>query len=624
MIKYITAVFALPFMSFCVMGQLHKIYLDKDSSFTSYAHVNQISNDARIILIGENHTYLNYNALLQLRTFQYLHENKNVNTIMFEFGEGFNYLVGNYIRQTNDSLAKQQVDLIQTIFFDQQFGLYDSLRNYYKEQVAIGKPFNVISGDIDHNLDLGIIALAEILKFKKCNDSISDVCGALVGLRDHYYNKFKKLRQSGTMKSSTGEKSDVLQMRISEIRSMEEIVRLFDENMGHFKEALGEDFITFNTIMESFKKGLKWKNYQNERNIINTYYRENLMYLKLLDYLRENPEEKIFAQYGRCHIADTAFNDQCNYESFKSFAQRLKESPHIDLSDKVVLIPQFYVNGTNKNLNFKSEITKLMSDNSDIDKTKEAVYAYKIDTAGPFKKLFGIYEYLIVNTSFQDQDYIYGPGYTAKKEEDKKSELETFWGYVHLEGYQSYHFYPFGALNTRLTEQGFTTLSSPLKTYGGGISVYEPKYVYGHIGFEYWNPISLSRGDTAGLTMNGYTLNFRSGKTVFDNDIFQLVPYLGYSHSVIRLKESNTSTVPSLLVGSFNDQLVFTNKAAQLDAGFDFKVHYKFLGIDIKTGYRLDISGREWKTSSAENIGLRTAFSGFYFSLGGSIVIGYY
>jgi uncharacterized iron-regulated protein len=616
-----TLLFLIPCLS---IGQLLKINLDNDSTYSSYAHVNSISDDTRIILIGENHTYLDYNAQLQLRTFQYLHEHKNVNTLMFEFGEGFSYLVGNYIRQTDDSLAKQQADLIQTIFFDQQFGLYDSLRNYYKQQLSINKPFTIISGDIDHNLDLGIIALAEILKFKKCNDSISDVCGALVGLRDHYYNKFKKLRQSGTMKSSSGEKSDVLQLRISELRSMEEIVRLYEEKLPFFKEALGEDFAAFHTIMESFKKGLKWKNYQNERNIINTYYRENLMYLKLLDYLRNHPEEKIFAQYGRCHIADTAFNDQCNYESFKSFAQRLKESPHIDLANKVVLIPQFYVNGNNKNLNFKAEISKLMTENSTIDKTKEGVYTYKIDTAGSFKKLFGIYDYLIINTSFQDQEYLYGPGYGSKKDDEKEREIEDFWGYVQLEGYQSYHMYRLGGLNDRLISQGFSSISSPIITYGGGISVYEPKYIYGHLGFEYWNPISIVRGDTSSITMNGYTLNLRLGKTVLDNDIFQLVPYLGYSHSVSRLKENTPWSVPSLLVDSFNEQLVFTNKAAQLDAGFDFKLHYKFLGIDLKTGYRLDVSGRDWKTSSAENIGLPTAFSGFYFSVGGSIVIGYY
>jgi hypothetical protein len=607
-----------------VKAQLVKIELENDSAYTSYIHVNQLTDQARIILIGENHTYLDYNAQLQLQTFKYLHECMEVNTLMFEFGEGFSYLVGNYIRQTNDSLAKLQSDLIQTIFFDQQFALYDSLRVYYKQQVAIGKPFTVISGDIDHNLDLGIIALAEIMKFKKCNDSISDICGAIVGLRDHYYNKFKKMKQSGTMKSSSGEKSDVLQLRISELRSMEEIVRLYEEKLPHFKEALGEDFLVFHTIMESFKKGLKWKNYQNERNIINTYYRENLMYLKLLDYLRNNPEKKIFAQYGRCHIADTAFNDQCNYESFKSFAQRLKESPHIDLSDKVVLIPQFYVNGTNKNLNFKTEINKLMSENPSIDKTKPAVYAYKIDTAGPFKKLFGIYEYLIVNTSYQDQDYLYGPGTTVKKDEDKKKEIEDFWGYVQLEGYQSFHMYRFGNINHRLAEQGFPGINAPVVTYGGGISLYEPKYAYGHLGFEYWNPISMVKDDTSSLTMRGYTLNFRLGRTVLDNDIFQVVPYLGYSHSVARMKENSIMSVPSLLVGSFEEQLVFTNKAAQLDAGFDFKLHYKFLGIDVKTGYRLDVSGRDWRTASSETIGLRTAFSGFYFSVGGSIVIGYY
>jgi hypothetical protein len=605
-------------------AQLLKIELENDSAYTSFTHVNQLNDEARIILIGENHTYLDYNAILQLQTFKYLHECKDVNTIMFEFGEGFSYLVGGYITQLNDSLAMIQSDIISTIFFDQQFALYDSLRVYYKQQMAIGKPFKVISGDIDHNLDLGIIAMAEILKYKKCNDSISDICGAFVGLRDHYYNKFKKLKQSGTMKSSSGEKSDVLQLRISELKSMEELVHLYDEKLNYFQDALGDDFIAFHTIMESFKKGLKWKNYQNERNIINTYYRENQMYLKLLDYLRNNPQEKIFAQYGRCHIADTAFNDQCNYESFKSFAQRLKESPHIDLSDKVVLIPQFYVNGTNKNLNFKTEITELMAIHTDIDKTKPAVYAYKIDTAGPFKKLYGIYEYLIVNTSFQDQEYMYGPGTNSKNNDDEKEELEDFWGYVQIEGYQSFHFYRFGNINTSLTALGFSSLTSPIITYGGGISLYEPQYAYGHLGFEYWNPLSMVRGDTSSLTMNGYTLNFRAGRTVLDNDIFQIAPYLGYSHSVVRLKENTTIAVPSMLVGSFNEQLVFTNKAAQIDAGFDFKLHYKFLGIDIKTGYRFDASGRDWKTPSAEAAGLRTGFSGFYFSVGGSIVIGYY
>ena len=114
------------------------------------------------------------------------------------------------------------------------------------------------------------------------------------------------------------------------------------------------------------------------------------------------------------------------------------------------------------------------------------------------------------------------------------------------------------------------------------------------------------------------------GRTLFDNDIFQLVPYFGYSQSVVKLKEDSPLSVPSLVVGSFEERLVFTNRAAQIDAGIDFKLHYKFLGIDVKTGYRLDVSGKSWKTSSSQPIGLQTAFTGFYLSIGGSIVIGYY
>jgi hypothetical protein len=131
------------------------------------------------------------------------------------------------------------------------------------------------------------------------------------------------------------------------------------------------------------------------------------------------------------------------------------------------------------------------------------------------------------------------------------------------------------------------------------------------------------RGDTAALAMNGYTFNFRMGRTLFDNDIFQLVPYFGYSQSVVHLKENAPLSVPSLIVGSFEERLVFTNRAAQIDVGIDFKLHYKFLGLDLKTGYRLDVSERSWQTSSSQPIGIKTAFSGLYLSLGGSIVIGY-
>lgn len=607
-------------------AQLSKIDLLTDSSFATFTHVNGIKDDTRIILIGENHSYLDYNALIEYRTFQYLHEFKNVNTIMFEFGEGFNYLVGNYILQTNDTLAKVNGDIIKTIFFKQQFGLYDSLRNYYKQQVAIGKPFKVISGDIDHNLDLSIIALAEILKYKKCNDSITEVCGAFLGLRDHYINKFKKIKQKGDSNSSTTDKtdkSDLFQMNINEIRSMKELIQLYDLKKVHFKEALGADFETFDCIMESFKKGVKWKDYENERNILKTYYRENLMYQKLLDYLRENPNEKIFAQYGRCHISDTSFNDECNYESFKSFAQKLKESPHIDLANKVCLIPQFYVNGSTKNLNFKPEITKLMLENPDVDKTKEAVYTYKVDSTGPFKKLYGIYEHIIINTSAQNNEYIYGSA-NVKKDIEKKKEIEDFWGYFQIEGYQSFHNYKFSQLNSKLSEQGFGIIKTPIVTFGGGLSLYEPQFLYGHIGFEYWNPITINRGDTSTINLNGHTLNFRMGRTLFDNDVFQIVPYAGYSQSVMRFKENLPLSVPSMLVGSFDEQLVFTNRAAQIDAGFDFKLHYKFIGLDVKTGYRFDITNKNWKTASSESIGIPTAFSGFYLSLGASIVIGYY
>jgi hypothetical protein len=605
-------------------AQLLKIDLVIDSSYSSFSHVNTISDDIQIILIGENHTYLDYNTLLEFRTFQYLHEYKNVNTIMFEFGEGFDYLVGNYIRQTDDSLAAENGEMIKTIFFKQQFGLYDSLRDYYKQQLSIGKPFKIISGDIDHNLDLGIIAMSEMLKFKKCNDSISEVCGAFLGLRDHYYNKFKKSKQQGETKMSSNEKSEFLKLNVNELKSMKELVLLYDERIGHFKDALGDDFESFNTIMESFKKGIKWFEYGSERNILKAYYRENLMYLKLLDYLRINPAEKIFAQYGRCHISDTAFNDECNYESFKSFAQRLKESPHIDLVNKVCLVPQFYVNGSNKNLNLKAEIAELMLGFPDIDKTKEEVYTYKVDSTGPLKKLFGIYENVIINTSFQNEEYLYGTANVNNKEKDEKKEIEDFWGYFQIEGYQSFHNYRFNSLNSRFTEQGFGEIKSPIITYGGGLSLYEPQFLYGHLGFEYWNPISIIRGDSSSLTMNGYTFNFRMGRTLFDNDIFQLVPYFGYSQSVVKLKEDTPLSVPSLVVGSFDEQLVFTNRAAQIDAGIDFKLHYKFLGLDVKTGYRLDVSERSWQTSSSQPIGIKTAFSGLYLSLGGSIVIGYY
>ena len=203
-----------------------------------------------VYMAGENHLFLEGNHRLELKLFKYLHENYQVNTLMFEFGQAVGELINAYVYEGDSAY----IDVVDSYFYPEQSRMIRDLRAYHLE-LNDSLPFKLVGIDIDRNYNVVFRTLTLLFPEAEVPDSISLEIGTIKSLADFY----KPYKVKGATLNRTYNKP-----YINVNNSVEELLKQYQNKLAHFQAYLGDRFDAFDRIMKGVKKGNQWYQYQED------------------------------------------------------------------------------------------------------------------------------------------------------------------------------------------------------------------------------------------------------------------------------------------------------------------------------------------------------------------------
>ena len=344
------------------------------------------------------------------------------------------------------------------------------------------------------------------------------------------------------------------------------------------------------------------------------------MYENFLQYMEAHPGEKVFGQFGKCHITTDEENTTCNFESFRSFAQRIKESKEDYLKDKVFSIPIIYYHALRSSFGDRTDAQHVKVALGLKDQT--GLYLVKIENDTNFSHLSEDFKYAFINydkvKSNLSYDYTYKSSFGTSKHD--------YFGYAHGEFNMTYHGFEWNELNSALKALNIAEFSPMVKGYGIGFTVYEPVFFYGGGYFDWWKAEEVSN-DSLSLSLQGASFILRVGFPILDHKHFQIAPFGGIGVGSMKLTEARKQVgsvaTPSVLLQAVEaDESVYRNPAILSEIGADLKVKFFPWALSVKGGYQLDVSDKHWKTQDG-GATIETSYSSWFASVGASLYFGY-
>lgn len=604
--------------------QQAEIKLDALEDYSELKMLDEALLDQRIILSGENHNFRKQNLPFAYKFFRYLHEKHEVNTFVMEFGKGVEWIMQQYIYE-GDSVAEKIMELG---YYPEQVELVRNLRAYYQEQKDTN-PFRVVCVDIDRNWGSTVKAMNVILPRKGIPDSLKLAVESIRALRDEYGDYYANADGLTVVNWDFTPRG----YGYDKVQSLRNVLKEYESRKVGMRELLGEDFGTFDAIVEGLKKGMVWNAYLEENTVQHSIYREQEMYQNMISYLKANPDEKAFGQFGRCHIGDSTRFDDCYFRSFRAFAQRLKESEAVDLKDKVFPLPIIYAqvqqSATNRyslnpgNVGFKDKsiINWYRQYMTSHDKGVHLLELEKPDSANDTQDLLNSsidYQFAVFNfqTTYGLDAFI--PGGTGL------GEGRDYYSYFHLEGGYTLQGFNFDELNTAISAYGLENYDA--LTYGFSVSfaAYEPTFIYGGASVNWWKKETRST-DSLNLDMSGFSFLVHTGYPMVDNKHFQVAAHYNFGWGRMKLEEtlnqsSTVTSAQSILESAVTNKNTYTNPAILLGAGLDARVKFFPFSVFVKGGYNFDLSGKKWLSDSDEAV--RTSLRSYYVTAGVSLYVG--
>ncbi len=608
------------------LKQYKKLEPDSINDFSDFEMLEAVLQDKQIILTGENHNFRNENLPFSFKFFKYLHEKYDVNTFVMEFGLGVEWLITQYVYE-GDTVAR---DLMKKSYFPQQFGLVDSLRSYYLTQKDTN-PFKIKCVDIDRNWGSTFNALEALLPKKSAPDSLVMIIESIAALQDQY-NQWG-LQDYQTMNLTYYRGYNYMDY----YRSATLLFQDYDSLKSGITAYLGDLAPDFHNIMEGLRKGLKWNVEMGNQTVQHSIYREQQMYQTMINYLKDNPGEKVFGQFGRCHVQDSSKIDQCYFESFRSFAQRLDESGSVNLKGKVFQLPfiyhQIYTYGSSYAVQYPFQQPgsrdKSLADAyfKGVDISKKGLYLAQLDELKKdttTKRILdyqpeGIpYEYAIFN--FQTPS-----SYFNQRKTTTLGTGTDFYSYYHFQGGIQFTGFNFGELNSALAKYGLEPYDGLTMGYSVAFRGYEPTFFYGGFSYNWWKK-EPKGNDSLTLDLSGYSILGHAGYPTIDNKHFQVALFYNFGWARMKLEETLNDPIPivndpTILASSGSDNVnIYTNPAVILGAGVDARVKFFPFSVFVQGGYNFDLSLKRWLPYADAQI--KTSYRSYYATAGVSLYLG--
>jgi len=394
--KYIVLAIFL-FFALVLKGQVVPkatlIDVHNNNDFTGFQMLDSSIKNARIIMTGENHTYVNFNGHLEMKMLRLLNQKVGLKNFIIELGEARAHYLNRYINNA-DSFAEKNLKATTS---PRYMDLFKRIRKY-NLSLPDSLKVNIHGIDVERFYDLPLMRLAELMEVENVPQNLKSLAETVRGTAT-YLRKFG-LADYEQAKSPLKASSNKEYQHFYINPTVKDIVRFWDSLNPDIRIWLGNKYMETEIAVNWLKQYLQWKKYENT-----TYqyiWREENIYKNLVQLLDNNPNEKYYGQFGRCHIAYEEQNGDCSWYGYHSVVNKLRTRYYKD-KNAVLSIGIFY-RGNSDNANF-SDVENREDLNKEIttlaDETKShTVSLFNLNEAEKMTQLKNKFSFVIIDNKF--------------------------------------------------------------------------------------------------------------------------------------------------------------------------------------------------------------------------------
>lgn len=581
--KIFLALFLLT--AFYAKGQ-QPLDLKDNNDYSTFAVFDSMDlSKYNLFFTGEDHRYPLSNSDVELKMFKYLYKTAGVRMFMVEFGQGMGYLMNKYIYE-GDSVAEK---ILEKHSYKAYFKLFTLLKEF-NDSLPEKDKFRVSSVDIEREPLFAIKYIETLLpkKLSKAHDSIKIHVEAIKAVSEYYDDS--RSRYGRDYYNDDWSYDYIRREYISPYTSMDLVLENFESHKEKYKALLKDNYQGFENALGWLKDNKKWRALTTTAQ--QYLFRETYMANNVKRLFSENPNLKVYGQFGRCHTQLEREQEECNYYYFNSLATRLNNSEHPQLDGKVFSCPIFYT----ESYSFNNDIA--INDglyNFSKKAPDNALTAFAIDTAKQtdlkdFSERFNV---VIFNTLERDKSQ----NFSVESENaiSKRYNNDYYWNERFLilaeGGMKGYNF-------SNLNKALGTDFPDLMQYFGVSMGYAENWGFNATTAFLWYPTMERNLNDSTSSTLSGFNVSMRYAKDLLKPDNYDLNIGMGFGYErwSNKITEEFTDESRKDVFGN-NRSTLYTNPAFVIDAGLNFRVHISRVTFGVYGRYQLDLSNRNWRVN---------------------------
>lgn len=583
---------------------LHHIPTDTNEVNKGFEPLKSQMDSINVVLTGENHRFYAINQHTKYKMIRYLHQ-YGFRYLTIEFGSGIGYLANDYVLNGNE----KSVDILTENFKGNRTAFVDLLgliKRFNDTQLTIEDKIKIRGIDYTRFPFYSTRALGMIIENQECEEELKD-----------YYEDLNVVSSGNANIDAIGFSTrgrapnfdirysfKTYENRIYEL-SIRNLVKDFYLDTTKFSSTLGSKYDDFKSIIDDLNETVEW--YKGEGISIQSHTkRERKLSRTLANIFIEDPSAKVYGQFGRCHIRNPNYEQNCYGFDLASLSDRLINN-QLDL--KVLNIPVFYLQ--DRDFESNKKVTGKRT-NQLFDPAK--IYFY--DSGGDeviFSDRFKQYEGLVILNTFASRASFDN---VLSGEEIKYPSRIGYYSGQGGEGYFSIE-NQLGIYENTVNEDFSTNILDPQHHFIG-FSFKSVDYNRFQAGYRFLMTVpNDTQSDSSEFRYTHFRHDFNLGYNIIHNRIFSWYTDLNFILGFAKIRERSFPAEQIFTVPAQSEQIQYRNfyYAGAISSGLRFKLGE--FSINLEASYLRDFSNPDWRVRGTTVPGIsRVQFSDFIYSLG--------
>lgn len=561
-----------------------EINIFNNDNFTGFELLDSEVQNKRLVMTGENHSFVKYNAKMELKMLRYLNQTNGTRNFIIELGPARAHYLNRFINET-DTMADRYLKATTS---PRYMELFRRLRAFNRSRPDSLK-IRVYGIDVERFNDLALIRLAELFPKGIVPEKIRPLAEAIQGTADFIvragvsdYDEARDETRSGYF------------YRTSAPYSIDGTIREFltgyDSLKVDFQSWFGADSSAITDAIEWLREYKTWEDYENT-----TYqyiWREENIYRNLSALLSNMPGERFYGQFGRCHVSYSEQNGDCGWFGYHSVVNKIRQR-YFHSYDSVLTIGIFY--GEFQEYNYlgdgadekklKKEVEKLF----DMAPSRVSTLYRLSNEEDKYPALSEKFSYVIVNNEkdLTDDDDTVATDIITKADKGRKNSPEYFF-YTYQYTHTSVNT---DVLGNHISSAGFST-TLPALAFHELVFGMNTGEISQDFRFAATNRVKLHDGDSGALRYGAVQFTYRVSYPLLNKPhIFMGAGAMaGYASEAVRYQNKDVPFLQPRFDKTFVHRAMVAGPA--LNVGFRIG---SWMYAGIQGAYVFSALGEQWR-----------------------------